>query len=392
MRSMSTEWVIQPATIRQKAERRYRDFLIAWLQGKVSDIFPMEIAGRKKVSSKADIGELIKQMRKLRAESTEFHSRGYRVEWKQVDSPRFGKNEFPDNIFIDSLEDFLFLVEKRDEFGRLETVVTRIRDSFPELNNCLLTQLSILPKLANDIESLVTILKYFRENPKPDCFLREIPAKGIDTKFIERTEIASVLRQWLDTLLPSWAIRSDENHFARRYFLRYDEPLVRIRFLDPTLQCKLCFPCSDVAIPLHTFGALDISKARVIVVENKVSLLTLPALTNALAIGGMGYSVTLLKYATWLQASDIIYWGDLDSDGFRILSNLRAVYPHTTSILMNAKTLKDLSSLVTDGNGRQIETPPLLTEEEMDAFLWCRDDNIRLEQERIPIAYFFEAI
>jgi hypothetical protein len=112
-------------------------------------------------------------------------------------------------------------------------VVTRIRESFPELNHCLLSQLSVLPGLADDIEPLISLLKYFRENPKPNCFLREIPAVGVHTKFVERPEIESIQRQWLDVILPAWAIRSDEHHFERRYFLRYDEPLYPCRLKIP---------------------------------------------------------------------------------------------------------------------------------------------------------------
>jgi hypothetical protein len=216
--------------------------------------------------------------------------------------------------------------------------------------------------------------------------LREIPAVGVHTKFIERSEIKSALRKWLDTILPPWAIRSDEDHFERRYYMRYDEDLIRTRFLDTDLQRKLLFPVSDLAIPLHSFGELDLQGIRVLIVENKVNLLTLPPLLNTVAIGGLGDAITLLKYAPWLRNTRIVYWGDFDVDGFRILSNIRTIFPAVQSLLMDVETLERFTHLFTKGNGRLIETPPFLNADETAAFIRCRDENIRLEQERIPLS------
>ena len=52
--------------------------------------------------------------------------------------------------------------------------------------------------------------------------------------------------------------------------------------------------------------------------------------------------------------------------------------------LMDTETLECFKPLLTAGNGRSFEIPPFLTEAEITAFLMCRDENIRLEQERIP--------
>ena len=248
------------------------------------------------------------------------------------------------------------------------------------------TQLPILSELADRIEPLIAVLTYFQEHPKPDVFLREIPAAGVHTKFIESPGIQKILRQWLDTILPPSAIRADEDHFARRYFLRYDESLIRMRLLDSELQQKLDFPWLDFALPLRSFSGLDVQRLRVIVVENKISLLTLPSLPNTIALGGLGNSVTSLQYAPWLHRCQLYYWGDLDTDGFRILSSFRETFPTVQSLFMDTATLERFESLLTSGNGRRIDMPPFLNEEEKAAFLRCREKNIRLEQERIPLA------
>ncbi len=51
---------------------------------------------------------------------------------------------------------------------------------------------------------------------------------------------------------------------------------------------------------------------------------------------------------------------------------------------MDETTLDNWRHLATRGTGRQPDRPPRLTETEGDAYLRCRNENLRLEQERIP--------
>jgi hypothetical protein len=67
-----------------------------------------------------------------------------------------------------------------------------------------------------------------------------------------------------------------------------------------------------------------------------------------------------------------------------ILSSLRSIFPQTRSLLMNGDTLDRWQHLATSGTGRRAELPPCLTEAERAAFTRCRDQNLRLEQERLP--------
>ena len=53
---------------------------------------------------------------------------------------------------------------------------------------------------------------------------------------------------------------------------------------------------------------------------------------------------------------------------------------------MDETTLADWQHLATRGTGRQPDRPPHLTETEGAAYLRCRNENLRLEQERIPQA------
>jgi hypothetical protein len=88
----------------------------------------------------------------------------------------------------------------------------------------------------------------------------------------------------------------------------------------------------------------------------------------------------------------ITYWGDIDIEGFEILSDLRSLFPHTQSMLMNQETLLCWRHLAVAGTGRQLSVPANLTSEERDAFSLCLKDNLRLEQERLPQKAVLQAI
>jgi len=113
----------------------------------------------------------------------------------------------------------------------------------------------------------------------------------VDTKFIERHK--PMLHQWLDIVLPPQAVRSYEAQFERRFGLRYAESHIRVRFLDPALQEELQFPWSELSLPPSALGQLPVSEARVLIVENKVNLLTLPKPPRTIALGGLGTHAAL---------------------------------------------------------------------------------------------------
>jgi hypothetical protein len=189
----------------------------------------------------------------------------------------------------------------------------------------------------------------------------------------------------LDLSLPPHEIRADEDHFDRRFGLRYAEPLILVRFLDTNIQEKAKSPWRECSIPLHSLAERSIPCERVLIVENKVNLLTLPRITGSIAMGGLGNSVTEVRYLRWLVSKEIWYWGDIDVDGFEILSRLRTFLPQTRSLMMDDETARAWSnSIGTTGNRGQGHSPTNLTQTENRAYQICWESNLRIEQERIP--------
>jgi hypothetical protein len=91
-----------------------------------------------------------------------------------------------------------------------------------------------------------------------------------------------------------------------------------------------------------------------------------------------------LRHVPWLSNCDIWYWGDLDTEGFEILSSLRALHPAARSFLMDENAVERWQHLALSGTGRTADVPIHLTESEQAAFVRCRDHDLRIEQERLP--------
>lgn len=378
--------MIRPEDIHRKAVNLYPAWQIAWLNGE--SFFPRVIPCAKRPET--DLNAAIESVQRLRAGSKEQLGFGYAVEWKERNSRRYGRNLFPERILFQTAEDFLRLIGKQREFSAFVAAVERIRRRFPELGPWIRSHRQELVSATSDIEGLLAVVDYFVVNPRPACFARELPAP-VDTKFIERNQ--RILRSWLDIVLPSHTIRADEEHFDRRFGLQYVEPLILVRFLDAALHQQSCLPWQEFAVPLHTLAEHPIQCERALVVENKVNLFTLPPIAGAIALGGLGNAVTDLRYLTWLADKELWYWGDIDVEGFEILSRLRAIFPHATSIMMDEETiLAWRESIGRSGSGRAPAPPPGLKPAEMLAFGVCTSENLRIEQERIRQQYVLQRL
>lgn len=158
--------------------------------------------------------------------------------------------------------------------------------------------------------------------------LREITAPGVDTKFVEHH------RPILGELLG--ADRS-AGAFVASLGLATQPAYLRMRF-DPVV---LSLPA---VVREGSFRVEEIAQVAAIarcavVVENETTFLTVPVPKNGVVIWGKGFDVQRAGRLPWLRDVDVHYWGDLDTHGFAILSQLRAWLPQTRSFLMDRETL-----------------------------------------------------
>ena len=143
----------------------------------------------------------------------------------------------------------------------------------------------------------------------------------------------------------------------------------------------------------------------VAIVENKDTYLSFPQLEGGICVFGSGFAgAATVRRLPWLSdARMIVYWGDLDADGFEILDSYRAAGIACSSILMDVATLERFGRYGTNLEKdhrtrifRERKDLPHLTVSEREAYdLLTNPDyagNRRLEQERIPLDEALRAI
>ncbi len=374
--------MISPEEIKKKAARKYPDFLRATLDS--SAFFPMELPIGSTPKIYPDLQQSVTALIDRSKESIGF---GYTLMLEPTNTRRHGRQSLPKRIYIEAATDYLKLIDKTKEFERFTSDVALIRSTIPLLNAWLHQHPLKVVDNHSDWPGLLKVCQYFQHNPKPDLYIRELPIQ-VHTKFVE--EHKKVLRSLLEAILPLEQlapVEGEKHTFEQRFSLRYREPLIHIRILDPALQNQYGFPIADFSLSVSDFSQLQLGMPRCFVTENAMPFLTLPLLKNSIAILGSGGAVSLLKVADWLQDCSIFYWGDLDVDGFRILSQARSHFPQTQSILMDTETYRAFKSFVVTDTKEITRPPTPLTLEETDLYLQLAATQKRLEQERISQSY-----
>lgn len=366
----------------QKVRRLYAKAVTSLLAGD-TEFFPYQLTVDREPSR--SISEAIREVAELRQNSKDATGVGYQIEWKTRRSRSLGLNEFPEKIWLPSMEDLVGLVDKKREWKRLSQAVCDVRIRLPQLHDWIPGNWRRLLEVESRLDGLIAVVEYLQRNPRPDCFLRELPL-AVPTKLVQQN--ASLLSEWLDTCLPPSAIDFgvDRKWFAKRYGLREVTEHLRVRWLDPTLSRELGLCFEELSLPARSLDALPVTECHVWIVENKVNWLTLPYQHRGVAFGGLGRGVTQLFTVGWLERMPIRYWGDIDVEGFEILAMVRQRWPQVRSQWMDLATIKRFESLGTVGQGRTPTIPEELTDDERAAMAYCIERNLRIEQEHLPLS------
>lgn len=368
--------MIQPNEIKQKAKNKYSDYLRSLLNKE--SFFPLNIVGNKKPNK--DSAEFEKELTELINHSKEKKGYGYTVEYKTIKTKQYGEQDIPQSISFQNEDDYLKFINKEKETMQFKKDIAHILSLFPELKDLISQYPSKI--IDKSWEDLIKVCQYFQQNPKPNLYIRELPIK-VHTKFIEQNK--GIIKELLDIIIAKH-INENEKEFERRYHLKYDEPVVRFRILDKDISQKYFSGCLDLSLPVSQFQLLNLPIDTVFIVENKMNMLTFPNKEKSMVIFGKGFSVNITSNTKWLKNKKIYYWGDLDAQGFQILSEIRTHFPQVKSFLMDKKTFNDYFE-----NDKRTETKVAknlcLTQEEQDMFQFLKENNFRLEQEKIPLAY-----
>lgn len=374
--------MITPKEIRDKTERKYISFLQSLVEQRTFE--KLVIRGDKSYT-KSSLSEFEREMQQIHSHSKEKKGFGYSLDFQQVKTKHLGVQDLPSSIYFDNEKDFLKFLGKENEVDSFKSNVEIILCEFPELKDWIIKNPKKVIDNSNEWHSILQVCKNFKQNPKPNLYIRELPVK-VHTKFIERNR--SIVRELLDVLIFEH-VKSEEKEFENRYNLKYAEPQIRFKVLDKAISDRFFSGIDDIAIPASQFEKLDLPIKKVLVVENKTTLyttLTLPKMNDTIAIFGSGFSVFNLKNVRWFDNLKLLYWGDIDVQGFEILSQFRTYFPQTRSVLMDKQTF-DKFFENENGTPTNISTKLNLTDEEQVHYDILKTNNWRLEQEKIPLEY-----
>ena len=369
--------MITPQEIKKQCLNWWKELLLSVMAGE--GFFPRVITRIGKITAKDILLKLTEHKAAIAELQKGAATYGYNIEMSEKNFDKIGFQTIPSSIVIPSLDVYLRITRKRSELDIFTRNLHYIETEMPQLlawaKNNPLRLIS-----HNTWSDTVKVCQYFIGNPRPNLYIRELPI-DVHTKYIEENK--DLLRSLLDTILPESAINSEEKTFEKRYGLKIAEPLIRIRFLDTSLAYNKIL--TDISIPLTTFSRLNCPCKRLFVTENKMNFLTLPQLPDSIALwSGGGFNVSYLKDIPWLKNVQSFYWGDLDAQGLQILNQFRSYFPSTISLLMNWDTFHRYTHLFKEGTPAPLQVLPNLTADEYSLYLYLQENNLRLEQERIP--------
>lgn len=377
--------MITPQEIRSKAENKYVSILQSLVENKPFE--KLVIRGNKSYT-KSSLQEFEKEIQQINSQSKEKKGFGYTLEFQKIKTKSLGEQDLPTSIYFDTKKDFLKFLGKEKEVALFKASVEKITNEFPELKELIIKNPKKVIDNTNEWESILKVCQYFKQNPKPNLYIRELPIK-VHTKFVEQNQ--GVIKELLEVLI-SEHINAEEKQFEKRFNLKYAEPQIRFKILDKEISQKFFSGLDDVAIPVSQFEELNLPINRAIVFENKTTFytaLTLPKMNKAIAVFGSGFSVHNLKNVRWFDNLELLYWGDIDVQGFEILSQFRNYFLQTKSVLMDKLTFEKFFEH-DKGTQTNISTKLNLTDEEQQLYDTLKTNNWRLEQEKIPFDYVNE--
>lgn len=374
--------MITPKEIKDKTERKYISFLQSLVEQRP---FEKLVIRGDKSCTKSSLAEFEREIQLIHSQSKEKKGFGYSLDFQKVKTKHLGVQDLPISIYFDYEKDFLKFLGKENEVDFFKSNVEIILREFPELKDWIIKNSKKVTDNVNEWQNILQVCQYFKQNPKPNFYIRELPVK-VHTKFIEKNK--SIIRELLDVLIYEH-VNTEEKEFEKRFFLKYAEPQIRFKVLDKTVSDRFFSGIDDIAIPVSQFEKLDLPIKKILVVENKTTLyttLTLPKMNDTIAIFGSGFRVFNLRNVLWFNNLKLLYWGDIDVQGFEIISQFRTYFPRTKSILMDKKTFDNFFE-DDSGTPSNISLSLNLTDEEQHLYDILKTNNWRLEQEKIPLDY-----
>lgn len=385
--------MVTPDKIKEKATNKYNEYLMYKYCDYGKDFFPLVIKCDRKLDTD-NIDRAITQF----YNSSKF-AKGYGYEWdrekeKTIKSRRHSSQTVPGEIFFATEYDYLRYIDKIKKKGDntdFDELMRKTLPDFPELKELMVKKHKLVVNHAGKWNEILKVCRFFKLNPQPNMFVRELPI-GVYTKFVESNK--GILRPLLDIIVGN-DVNKDESDFYLRFNLKKGEPEIYFRVLDKDLSDKYFSGLTSTWALINEFAKLDIPLENVIIAENKRNtnkvVELLPNKKSTFVVWGSGYKVTALKNVPWLKNVNLYYWGDIDAQGYEILSDIRLYFPDIKSIMMDKEAItvhpNNKEENRVEGTLSNVKKQLQLYDYEDEIYNFVKENNLRYEQEQLPASY-----
>ena len=367
-------------TLRRRYERVWADELVA--PGSAGWPYEVRVGRPSMRELEQDYAAWDAQAQQLR-EWAEARGLTCKFEQRRVGRRAYG---FLSHVCAQDVRTLAAAVRCADHFGRyagrLDVLHTRFVQVDEDGLRRVLVDLNKYDATDGDFDLVCRAAEWFATHEVSNMSPREVPLEGFHAKWLDAASHRSVV-----CVLAG--IESLE--------FRERPHVVRFRYLDPDYlasggRVHDCWVEGDCAVPAY-------EPSVVVICENRDSALWFKPLEGGIAIQGDGMAgAAVVGRIEWVaRAPLVLYWGDIDRQGFVILSKYRESGLDVQSLLMDEATYRRFERFGThvDKRGHAIQPFPQACElgglhaDENALYLrLCTEDFTgprRVEQERIPL-------
>jgi hypothetical protein len=303
-----------------------------------------------------------------------------------------GTQRVPEVLRVHNPSEVAAWIGEESRWRRAQDRYQHLVARWPLLSSALPRYFDVLADYETaDFQRLEAMLAWLEAIPRSNLYPRQLPVAGLDSKWLEtRTSLIGGL---FTALRDSEAERAD---FYDLCGLKRPPQVTRLLILDESLRARTG-GIRDLSAPVAELAGLNLPVSRTYIVENLQTGLAFGDLQGSVVFMRLGYGIDALAKLQWVSRTECVYWGDLDTHGLRILSRVRALLPHVSSILMDEQTLLAHRALWGEEaeQSSDIELPALSADEQLlyqrlKQHHWAV--NVRLEQERIPWEYAWGSV
>jgi hypothetical protein len=233
------------------------------------------------------------------------------------------------------------------------------------------------------------LLKSLTEQLSPNMgagdYLRALPLVGVDTKFLEGYQplISDLLN-----IIHGGEVSQKGGLLDWLGCLENPKGWICVRPLCCDTENKMGgFPMMQLSIDV--LNRYELPATNILVVENTQSGLGLPRLNDTIAVFGGGRNIAWMD-AAWLKSKNVAYWGDIDTWGLSILSDVREKLPTITPLMMSLEAIKNFEERMVIEPEPVDSCPVELNDSEREIFFGLKSGRFRssrLEQERLSPDY-----